>query len=311
MATLVYIVLYLGAAVFAAGCFVRAWSYARLPLHLRWELYPVPHEAPERAKHGGSYFEDLDWWKHPSTYNLSGELGAMVPEMLFMKALYEFNRKLWYRSFLFHFGLYLLIGTVGLVLMAAILTIAAPGAMSGGLGSVLHWLYLTTGAAGGGLAFLGALALLVRRLTDADLSSYTTPGDIFNLIFFMVAFGVTAAGFLLKGSGAPGVLRLTVALLTFDTKVEIPGLWAVGILLCAILAAYIPMTHMAHFVAKYFTYHSVRWDDAATAKSPRIAVKLAEYLTYRPTWSAPHVTADGKRSWADIARSNPWEGAKK
>ena len=77
------------------------------------------------------------------------------------------------------------------------------------------------------------------------------------------------------------------------------------------LAAYIPMTHMAHFVAKYFTYHCVRWDDAATAKSPRIAVKLAEYLTYRPTWSAPHVTADGERTWADIAAGNPWEGTKK
>ena len=32
----------------------------------------------------------------------------MVPEMLFLHGLRTFNRSLWYRSFPFHFGLYLL-----------------------------------------------------------------------------------------------------------------------------------------------------------------------------------------------------------
>jgi len=57
-----YLVLYAGALVFAIACIVRAVSYARLPLHLRWELYPVPHQAKERARHGGSYFELENWW---------------------------------------------------------------------------------------------------------------------------------------------------------------------------------------------------------------------------------------------------------
>jgi hypothetical protein len=50
---------------------------------LRWELYPVPHEAPERAEHGGSYFEESDWWTKKRKFNLGGELAAMLPEMLF------------------------------------------------------------------------------------------------------------------------------------------------------------------------------------------------------------------------------------
>ena len=311
MTAVVYGVLYLCAAVFAIACVARAVMYAKAPIHLRWELYPVPHEEAARVRHGGSYFEQIDWWKHPPSFNLAGELSFMVPEMLFLKALHEFNRKLWYRSFLFHFGLYLLIGTVGLVVVAAVLTLAAPAAMAGGLGLVLHWMYVITGVAGGALAVVGAVALLVRRLTDPDLVNYTTPGDLFNLCFFLVAFAFMAAGYLLRGPDAPGVVHLTAAWLTFDTSPALPGLWSAGIILCALLAAYIPLTHMSHFIAKYFTYHSVRWDDAATANNPKIAAKLAEYLTYRPTWSAPHVTADGKRSWADIATTNPWEGGKK
>jgi len=311
MTAWLYIALYAGAAAFLAGCVARAWSYARLPLHLRWELYPVPHEAPERAAHGGSYFEELDWWKRPRRFNLLGELAAMIPEMLFMKALHEFNRKLWYRSFLFHFGLYLIAGTVLVVLAAALLTLAAPSVMAGGVGAAAHWVCLASGAAGAVLSLAGALALLIRRLTDADLSNYTTPGDLFNLSFFLVAFGVTAAGYFLQRGETPGVISTAAACLTFNTKLRVPGLFGIGLALCAALAAYIPMTHMAHFIAKYFTYHYVRWDDAPVVGSPRIALELAQYLTYRPTWSAPHVTADGVRTWADVARTNPWEGGGK
>jgi nitrate reductase gamma subunit len=307
----VFIALYAAAAVALAGCLARAWGYARLPLHLRWELYPVPHEAAERAEHGGSYFEETDWWTRPQAYNLAGELAAMGSEILFMKALHAFNRKLWVRSYVFHFGLYLLIGTAGLVLATAIATLVAPGAMGGPLGMVLHVLYRAGGVAGAALCIAGALALLGRRLTDSDLSNYTVPGDLFNLLFFVAALGTACAGYALRGDGAPGVLAFTVALLRFDTALAVPRLWAAGVLLCALLAAYIPMTHMAHFIGKFFTYHSVRWDDAAVAKSPEIAVKLAGYLAYRPTWSAPHVAADGRRSWADVAKGNPWEGAKK
>ena len=41
-------------------------------------------------------------------------------------------------------------------------------------------------------------------------------------------------------------------------------------MLSALLAAYIPFTHMSHFVGKYFTYHAVRWDDAANRRGGAI-----------------------------------------
>ncbi len=311
MSLTVYVVLYLSAAVFAAACAVRAWRYARTPIHLRWELYPVPHEAPELAEHGGSFFEELDWWTRPHKRNLAGELLAMSTEILLLRALYEHNRRLWYRSYAFHAGLYLLIGACGLILLTALLAVFAPAALASGLGGVLHWLYLVAGAAGVALSIVGALGLLHQRLTDPRLRTSTVPGDIFNLCFFVVAFGLLAAGYLLKGPGAPGVAAVAVGLLTFDRTLAVPPLWGAGLVLCGLLAAYIPLTHMAHFIGKYFTYHYVRWDDAPTAFNKRIALRLAEYLTYRPTWSAAHVGADGKRTWADVATTNPWEGGKR
>jgi hypothetical protein len=63
--------------------------------------------------HGGSRFEEIDWLTKPTRFRLMGQLKFMIPEVLFLKGLYEFNRKLWYRSFPFHFGLYLLGGTRG------------------------------------------------------------------------------------------------------------------------------------------------------------------------------------------------------
>jgi nitrate reductase gamma subunit len=311
MSVLVYLALGAGAAVFAVATAARAWMYARAPIHLRWELYPVPHEDPGKVKHGGSYFEDKDWWTRNRHYNLAGELRAMVPEMLFLKALHEFNRKLWYRSFPFHFGLYTLAGTCGLVFVAAVAGLAAPALMAGPLGTILHWVYTVSGVAGMALAMAGAVGLLHRRLTDADLKTYTTAGDVFNLLFFIVAFGVLTAGILLRSPGDLGVVALVRGLLTFDRTLQVPGLLAAGIALCALLAAYIPLTHMSHFVGKYFTYHAVRWNDQVNLRGSAIEAKLAEYLTYRPNWSAAHVGADGKRTWADIATTNPWEGVKK
>ncbi len=233
----------------------------------------------------------------------------MVPEMLLLKALREFNRKLWRRSFPFHFGLYLLIGTVALLLFSALLAIFAPRAIAGGTGAALRILYSATGILGAAMATLGAMGLLHRRISDPALRNYTVPGDIFKLLFFIVALGFLGAGTLLQPAGASGALALTRGLLTFDTGVQVSGLLTTGLILAALLVAYIPLTHMSHFVAKYFTCHSIRWDDLPSSKSDVLRRRISEYLTYKPTWAAAHIGADGKRTWTDIAAANPTVGA--
>jgi nitrate reductase gamma subunit len=300
----VYLILCLSSAVLVVASAVRAVIYARAPMHLRWELYPVPHEAPGRAAHGGSYFEQSAWWAHRSPARHGATIKATATELLFLPALREFNRPLWRRSFPFHFGLYLLIVTAALVVAAASLTILAPAAAAGLPGLALRALASVTGIAGLVLAPIGALALLHRRLTDSELRPSTVPADLFNLAAFAGALILLGAGFAL---GAPGPVAIAVGLFRWDTAVSVPPLLAAGLAATALLAAYVPFTHMSHFIGKYFTYHAVRWDDAVNRRGSAIERRMAVYLTYRPTWAAPHVAADGVRTWADVAATHPPE----
>jgi nitrate reductase gamma subunit len=299
MSSLVYVVIYACAAVFAAGCVIRAIRYARMPMHLRWELYPVPHEPPDRAAHGGSYFEQLDWWTRPRHTCLFGEIKAMLAEIVLLKGVWEHNRKLWFRSFPFHFGIYLVTAAAGLLAVSAVWDL-----------EWLHYVYLAAGALGTASLAGGAGALLVRRLRDPEVRPYTTAGDVIHLAAFVVTFAVLAAGYLLRPDTL-SLRRLTHGILTFDGTIEIPPVLAAGLILAALLAAYIPMTQMSHFIGKYFTYHSVRWDDEPSARGGPLETKLAGYLGYRPAWSAPHIVADGTKTWADIAATNPARQEKK
>jgi nitrate reductase gamma subunit len=308
---LLYGLIYLAVIAFVVGCVIRAVQYAKMPVHLRWELYPVPHEEASRVEHGGSYFEEVDWWKKPAHFNLAGEMSFMVPEMLFLKGLWEYNRKLWSRSFPFHFGLYLLIGSAALLVAATVVSLARPAWMAGSLAAGWLGLCRVVGLVGSVLVVLGSLGLLGRRLTDDDMKNFTTPGDIFNLLFFTVTCVLLLAGYMVGGKEFPGMLAFARGLLTFSPAVQVPGLLAAGMICGALLAAYIPYTHMSHFIAKYFTYHCVRWDDRVEVRGGELARRVAEYLTYRPTWSASHMGADGVKTWVDIATANPALGTKK
>ena len=287
-----YIVFCAAAAIFVVACAVRAVRYTSAPPHLRWELYPVPHERADRAEHGGSYFEEGEWWTRPEHSNIMGELKVMVPEMLFLKALWEHNRTLWYRSFTFHFGLYMVIGSLALLGIAAVAGFPALGVV-----------YAPVGAIGAALVMLGATGLLIRRVSDPELKNYTNKADLFNLVFFIGTFALLAAGYLTRAAGAPAMYEIARGFLRFDSGVSVPPLLMAGLVAGSALAAYIPLSH---FIAKYFTYHSIRWDDQPLSRRRDIERKISECLTYRPTWAAKHLGADGKKTWAEVAGENPW-----
>ena len=100
---------YAAVIIFLVAVAYRAAKISRLPMHLRWELYPVAHEKG-RASYGGSYLEEPDWWTKPRESSLIGELKVMLPEIFLLAGVWEHNRKHWFRSFPFHVGLYLLAG---------------------------------------------------------------------------------------------------------------------------------------------------------------------------------------------------------
>jgi nitrate reductase gamma subunit len=230
---------------------------------------------------------------------------GMIPEMLLIKALWEHNRSLWYRSFPFHFGLYLLIGWAGLLVVGAIAQIAGitVAAHSGSIiGGGLHYLTIIAGAFGLILATIGAAALLHRRMTDEELDGYTSPSHIFNLSFFLIGLLVAFFTFILADPTFSLARGYVQSLLTFNLAAPVgsPAV-ALQFALFSLLMAYVPLTHMSHFVAKYFFYHKIRWEDEPNLVGSKMEKQIQEVLSYPVSWAAPHIKGDGKKTWADVA----------
>lgn len=324
-ALLVHLVAYLSLAAFVGVVAYRFLKVYRMPMHVRWELYPVAHEMGDKPKYGGSRLEELDHWEKEKESSLSNELRYMVPEMTLLVALFEHNRKLWYRSFPFHFGLYMLAGMLGLVILGALMNLAGitvgpfANGQAGIIGNLVY--YVTPLVALGGLALgtLGALGLLHARFTDEDLKDYTSFGHIFNLLLFVAVLGVAWLTFIFVDTYFEHTRQLVADLITFQglrgaaalgagsadmgigaLSAQASVLLGAEVILATLLIAYIPMTHMSHFFIKWFTYHKIRWEDEANEVGSDIERKVIEQVQYPVTWSASHINADGKKNWLDI-----------
>jgi hypothetical protein len=79
----------------------------------------------------------------------------------------------------------------------------------------------------------------------------------------------------------------------------------------SLLVVYIPLTHMSHFVGKYFAYHSIRWNDAPNLAGGKEEETINELLKQPVSWAAPHIDSHGKKSWAEVATQIPLEEKKK
>jgi nitrate reductase gamma subunit len=271
-------------------------------MHLRWELYPVAHEAG-KAEYGGSYLEETDWVKKPRNRSLMGEVRVMVPEIFLLKAVHESNRSLWLATFPFHLGLYCTAGfTAALFAGAAVEASGSTAALSG-----RAWTYLLNclGLCGFILSIIGALGLIYRRITDDNLQDYTSPAHYFNLGWFVAAMGLALLAWFANGYSFSGFRSFASALVGFDIgQPAHPSVVAPAILGSG-LAAYIPWTHMAHFFMKYYLYHDIRWGDEPMSGARGPEARLLHVLNYKPTWAAAHVLADGRKTWAEVAMQNP------
>lgn len=288
---------YLALAGFLSGCVYKAVRYATLPLHVRWELYPVAHEKGKVA-YGGSYFEELDWWTKPRQVSRLGELKTIAEEVLTLKAVHENNPRLWFPSLLFHYGLYLLFGLGGALIAGGILRAAGSGRLSflGGGRLLAVW-----GAVALALATAGCVGLLARRLADRALRNASTPADFLHLWLLLAVF-VASWGSLIRVDPRLELAgRFVAGLVAGRPRVPDSGWFAAEVALLCVFLAYLPWSHMTHMFAKYFTWHSVRWDDAPNVGGAAFQARVQKLLMLPVSWSAPHIRGDGKKTWAQVA----------
>jgi len=305
-----YLFTYFSLIVFIVLVVSKIIKYASAPVHVRWELYPVAHE-PDRNKYGGSHYEETGFWKHHAKKDHLAELWAMFEEIIFLKGVYVHNKKLWFFSFPFHLGLYLITGTFILIVLSVILNLFSVinlKDLNNTADYFFHYLTILFGYAGLILTFAGSIGLIIQRATDKKFKFYNTPMDFINLFFILVLIIGISISILLSSSTLLLSKEFVKNLITFNW-VDIPNhLFILNVILISLFLLYFPITRMMHLFAKYFTYHDVRWEDEQNVKGSKLEKKVKDALNFGVSWSAPHIQTG--KTWAEVATTFPQEEKK-
>jgi nitrate reductase gamma subunit len=300
------ILCYASAMIFIAVSLIKIIKVAKMPVHLRWELYPVPHEKG-RAHYGGSRLEESEWWTKKQEKDHINEYMEMGKEILFLKAVWEFNRSLWVGTFPFHFGLYMLISNMVLLFIAGILQLNGIkiSSIAVGFGSFYYWLILLIAWTASIMGVIGAIRLMFSRIVDNGLRNHSSVSHYFNIIFIGAIY-FTLLLWLINGNNVIGTLiSFYISLITFSSLPAIPAIGVIHIIISALFILYLPFTHMSHMYMKYFLYHLVRWEDNDIKPGSSLSEKLAKQLAYPVAWSAAHIASDGKKNWGEVVNDIP------
>lgn len=295
----VQLITYAAVVVGIIAMAVKVFRYASAPESMRWELYPVPHEKG-RAEYGGSYLEELDWWTKKRHSDMFNELKEMASEVLLLKGVFHHNKSVWTWSLPFHGGMYIGIGWLVLLIFGAVLSINGieVGSAAGGLGGVVHIVTAVLGYAAMILTGIGALGLFFWRMGNKLQRNYSSPIEFFNLIFFDIVVAAALYNHLTADPDFEILRGYFASLVTFSAAAPMSGPMQAEVIIGSILIAYIPLTRMSHFVAKYFLYHAVRWNDEPNKRGSKIEAQIVKALSNKVGWSAPHINTG--KTWGEV-----------
>jgi len=211
--------------------------------------------------------------------------------------VWEHNRALWPLTFAFHMGIYLIVGMLFLSVLNAVFIITEVSLyvlnVSLGIASVFALVGYLLGS-------LGTIGLILKRALDANLKPFNTVSTYFNLLFLGVIFISGGCAWFHSGNFASEISFFIKRLITFDAGVTVAFPLSLHIIITLLFILYLPWTDMIHFIAKYFTYHEIRWNDKP--QDEKIKKRLRELLAQPVSWSATHIKADGKKNWMDITK---------
>lgn len=279
MSVFVGMLTWVSGIVFVSMVIYKFINLSRMPLHLRWELYPLAGESQDRRQYGGSYMEEIDWVKKPKHRSLFGEMVEMGSEILFFLRVKEHNPyHIWFFGMVMHWGLYLLFAWLGVLVVNSILNL-----------DILAFLLTPIGFIGFIFGAFGSLGLIYKRISVAGLRMYTTPADIFNLSFQLAIF-VTGIFSGLNDTAFSNASQFIHNVIHLDFTPPIASISLIHFCLIDLFFIYMPFSKLFHYIAKYFTWHGMLWDDTFKVKGSPIDHQITAQLTKnRLTWSGPHI----------------------
>lgn len=299
---IVQIITYAFGLIFLIGFLSKTLHYARMPIHLRWELYPLAGER--RRPWGGSYLEEPEWWAIPDRANrsLAGELAFTAQEVLFFRGYFEHNRSLWRIIYPFHmaifcFVLFFLLLVVGAIGLSAEIAIGGRGAGTGG--QLIYYATLASGIAALTVGTIGNAALFLYKIMDGRRRMYARRIELLNILLALAVFATGLCAWAIADPTFADAREFVRSLFTFGETPRMEAISLAHVLLLGIFLAYLPFTNMMHAFAKFFTYHRVRWDAAPQLRGSRLERSIETLIRQPVTWSAPHV--QGIQRWTDTA----------
>jgi nitrate reductase gamma subunit len=290
------IIAYLALLVLISGVAYRIGRSIAMPVHLRWELYPLPHERG-RAEYGGSIMEEVNWWTKPRHVDYLGTVRAMGREILLLKGIFEDQRVLWWGSFPLHWGLYFFVAGITLTVASAGMHLIGASALSSSMLLIVPTLAWLSFCLGG----IGSTTVLAMRLFNRKLRIYSNLGHYFNLLLLGALF-ISGLVWLVRDNGwLEHAGEWLSGLIAFhqSSQMPIPGVWHIGFVM--LFTIYFPFTRMTHAFMKFFTYHYVRWEDHPNVAGGKLQRKIEQMENQPVTWAAPHINAEGRKTWVDLA----------
>ena len=299
MSVLLTILTYFAYVFIVAMYSVKLIKIARMPVHLRWELYPVIHET--KRKYGASYYEDLkQWMKHHRQTVLKGTF-FLLKEYFCFGEYFHRNRGYWFVLLPWHIGFILIITFhilcfFGALAIVAGVPVSAESAIS--LGRILYFLILLAGVVSFVSGSFGSVGLAIKRLCNKDLRAFATPQNYFNYLFTLAVFVSGLYAWYFVDPTLSGYREFWKGLVTLSPA-HVNYVTAIHIMLFALFLIYLPFTRSLHYITKFFAYFWVRWDDKPNLRGSKVERELEKWLNKPVSWSAPHIPRG--KTWAEIA----------
>lgn len=232
--------------------------------------------------------EEMDWAKKPIHSSLIGELVEMGSEIFLLNRVRKHNTLgIWPFSMAMHWGIYLLLTWIGLLIVEVLLKVSVISPATNILGIVAFI-----------LGAFGCLALIIKRATNRELSLYTAPLDYFNLLLLLSIFVTGIISWRMDPS--LGDSRRYMEGIIFFSLPTLPFVVVLNFILFSLFLIYMPFTKLLHYVAKYFTFHKVLWDDGFKEKGSPKDKKNIEQVGYMFLWAGPH--SNPNKTWLENAQ---------
>jgi nitrate reductase gamma subunit len=276
---------------------VKVVKYLKLPVHLRWELYPVIHE--DNFSYGGSRLERVNWWESAPRKRPIKGFFYLTKEYFHLGEYFHRHRSYWFALYPWHVGFILIITFHILCFFGAVIMVggtevsAASTALTGRL---VYWVIMVTGVVSFITGAFGSMGLLFKRARDQDLRLYATPLNYFAYFFTFAVFVSGLFSWLFVDPSFGEYREFWAGLVTLRF-IKVESGTAVHIVLFNFFLFYLPFTRSLHYITRFFAFYCIRWDDAPNIRGGELEGRLKKAMEGRLTWSAPHINTG--KNWGD------------